>query len=407
VTAIGPFLTICVPSRNRQLYFQETIRSLAENPRDDIEFVFADNSDDPDIMNAFMADYRDDARIQYLPSEPQVLSMIGNWERTLEAAKGRWVAVIGDDDYIDPDVAGILRHIDLLEPDCQTFAWNRLTYNWPGVRGGMGVTAIPAGCRIVEVPREELLRRTFGWENAGAVPSTMFSVYHGVVRRDLLEENRSRYGNRYFGHPNVDLDSALKTICNARKLILSERPFSVLGACPQSNSAAVGRPEEQAAKHAIFMAELGRNMDEDPHMKDFPFLSSMGVTASVATTQNWFKTEYGFRYEGWEENFARSCALDCQSAGTDADFKRNSEAYRAAFARWKGGRFLKHFNPVYDRAGQAPAPFTGVSGLLIHVEQNLGGAATPKDFYDAAAGLMTPPGEIPVELGVSRRPALV
>ena len=45
-----PKLTVCVPSRNRQRYFQETIRSLLANMRTDVQFVFADNSDDPAIM---------------------------------------------------------------------------------------------------------------------------------------------------------------------------------------------------------------------------------------------------------------------------------------------------------------------------------------------------------------------
>ena len=50
-----PFLSICVPSRNRQRYFKEIIGFLLENRRDDVEFIFADNSDDGSVMDGFMA----------------------------------------------------------------------------------------------------------------------------------------------------------------------------------------------------------------------------------------------------------------------------------------------------------------------------------------------------------------
>ena len=58
-------LSICVPSRNRQFYFQKTIEGLLRNKRDDIEFVFVDNSDDPSIMNDFMRAYADDPRVHF------------------------------------------------------------------------------------------------------------------------------------------------------------------------------------------------------------------------------------------------------------------------------------------------------------------------------------------------------
>ena len=77
-----PKLSICVPSRNRQDCFRQTISDLTANPRTDVEFVFADNSDDPTIMDEFMRAIND-PRIVYLPSGPLPLSMADNWERTV------------------------------------------------------------------------------------------------------------------------------------------------------------------------------------------------------------------------------------------------------------------------------------------------------------------------------------
>lgn len=360
--------------------------------------MFTDNSDDPSIMDVFMAGVSD-PRIRYLRSQDKPLSMVDNWERTMAAATGRWVAFIGDDDYVDPDVADLIATIETRARDVDALAWNRLTFHWPGARPEVMQTAIPTGCRIVEIRRDELMRKTFGWEGAGRVPTFMFSAYHAAVRRDLVEKNRARFGNRYFEHPGVDQDSAFKIIATARRFVFSERPFSVLGTCPVSNSASIGRVEETARRHAEFMADLGRNMDDDPHMADFPFPSAYGVTASVAVSQNWFRTAYGLQHDGWEENFARSCALDCQSAATREDFEIIRARYEAGFRAWKGGRFLPAFHPVYTEPSQSTGPsFSGVTPLLVHVAENFAGAASPRDLYDAAAGMMTPAIEIPVSL---------
>lgn len=387
-----------MPSRNRQVYFQETIRALLASPRADVEFVLADNSDDPIPMNDFMAMQAADPRVAFLPAEEKPLSMLDNWDRTAAVATGRWIAFIGDDDYIDPDLAGLLERLEARLPDVDAVAWNRLSFHWPGTREQATTTAVPTDCRIVEIARDELLRKTFGWQDAGKVPTFMFSAYHAAARRDVMEANRHRYGGRYFEHPNVDQESAFKIICNARRFIFSERPFSVLGACPASNSAAIGNTRETARRHAEFMADLGRNMDDDPYMADFPFPSALGVTASVGLSQHWFKTTYGLRYDGWEANFARSCALDCEGAASHEDFETMRACYEGAFRGWKGGRYLSHFQPVYREPPADTAPFTGVTPLLVHVEEHMADARTPAALYEAACGMMTPPDEVPMPI---------
>ena len=396
-----PFLSICVPSRNRQRYFQETIRALLASPRDDIEYVLVDNSDDGEVMRAFMQPLAGDPRVRFLPAAEHTLSMMDNWERAMAASSGRWVAFIGDDDFIDPDVATLIAMIEKAAPTTQGVAWNRLTYHWPGTRRGRLATAVPTGCRVIDIPRHEIMRKTFGWQDAGRVPTFMFSYYHAAARRDLIEANRGRYGGRYFEYPLVDQESAFKTICNADRLVFSERPFSVLGACAESNSAAIGRVADNTRRHAEFMSDLGRNMDEDPLHADFPFPTILGVTAAAGLAQHWFRRAYGLKFDGWEENFARSCALDCSGAATLEDFELMRDGYAEGFARWQGGKFRSAFAPSYAVASASSAPgqpFTGITPLLVHLEEYAADARTPAELYALAEGMMTPPDEIPVQL---------
>ena len=384
----APFLTICVPSRNRQLYFKQTITALLRNRSADIEFVFTDNSDDPTIMNDFMQTWKHDPLIKYLPSGPSVFSMVDNWERSAEASTGQWVCFIGDDDYIDTDIASLIEKIAAIAPAADAISWNRLAYNWPGTRPHDCPVAVPIGDMIVEVPRDLLMRRMFGWERATIVPECLFSIYHACVRRDLLETIKAKYGGRYFQHPTVDFDSSFKILNTAKKFISIERPYSVLGACPQSNSASVGRMEDMKKKHAEFLKDLGRNMDEDPFMKGFPFPSILGVSAAIAAAQHWFKVTYAFDYPNWEINFVKACELSCNTAESPEAFEFYKEGYRKAFAAWNGGIFARHFNPNFKVATQAPIYFVGAKDRLAFVDEHINGVATPADLYDTISAIL-------------------
>jgi glycosyltransferase involved in cell wall biosynthesis len=126
-----PILTICIPTRNRQRYFQETAAGLTANPRQDVQFVFADNSDDPRIIADFLAPLRGDDRIVHLPPAAKTLSMRDNFERCVEAASGEFVTIIGDDDWIDLDLADLLHEIAWREPEADAVSWSRPVYFWP------------------------------------------------------------------------------------------------------------------------------------------------------------------------------------------------------------------------------------------------------------------------------------
>uniref|UniRef100_UPI002635C654 glycosyltransferase family 2 protein n=1 Tax=uncultured Rhizobium sp. TaxID=155567 RepID=UPI002635C654 len=196
-----PVLSICVPSRNRQRYFKETIGFLLESARQDVEFVLADNSDDASVMNAFMQAHASDGRVRYLPSENRVLSMQDNWERCLAASTGHWVSVIGDDDLIDPDLVDALQIAIGLKPDLEGFGWANLRYSWVGEQSRIHNVRVPLAGSFHDMPAELVRRRAFHWDDAGASITSGFSVYHSALSRPLLERMRARFGGRYFGHP--------------------------------------------------------------------------------------------------------------------------------------------------------------------------------------------------------------
>lgn len=377
-----PKLTICVPSRNRQRYFQETIRSLVCNLRTDVEFVFADNSDDPSIMNDFMTDLVGDPRIRYLPSEGRVLSMMDNWERSLEAATGAFITVIGDDDFVDINVIDLVRRLEAEYGIVDTLGWCRLTYNWPGNRPSHNSVSMPLATGVHRLPRARAYQDFFSWDGGRPTPNSVFTIYHSLVSKDVMDKIKAKFGGRYFNYPVVDYENLCKVLVTARSFFYSERTFSVLGSCAESNSGNMKLQKNNKESHARFMAEAGRNIDEDPHVKDFPFPSIVGLAACIAMTQNWFLTTYGYKWsKGWEVNLAKACASNCTIMATQESYDQMVASYRKILRTWRGGKYFKYFKPKPFAASTDAKIFTGIIGTDLLIDEEIAGIRTPADLY--------------------------
>ena len=389
--SVEPFLSICVPSRNRQIYFQETIRALRASLRTDIQLVLADNSDDPSIMNDFMEDVVKDPRVVYLPSTGQALSMVDNWERTAEAATGQYMVFIGDDDYVDPEVAAFLQRVLEHNPDVDAFSWRLIGYTWPYEGRGKIAALVPFDDSVVKVPQSDLYKRMFGWYDCRHVPTSGFSIYHSAVSRRLMQRIKLLYGGRFFEHPVVDYDNAFKVIMLGTHFVATARPFGVMGSCPASNSFAVGKLEDFRKKMIQFTEEVGRDFDADTEFREFPFHSSLGTTATIGVAQQWFKQKYHLTYENWGEGFAKACTFDCHSYPDLASFEAARDAYHKAFSLWEGGKYLKFFNPTFDQ-NKLNAASTVASGCTddgIYIDHDVPSAQTPADMFALVRAMVT------------------
>lgn len=399
-------LSICVPSRNRQIWFQETIRALLDSKREDVEFVFADNSDDASIMADFMRAHAGDPRVVFLSSGPVVYSMVDNWERTVAASSGEWVTVIGDDDYVDPDLASILKKVELMLPDVEAFGWAYASFNWPGCEGVPDTNvALELTQHFIDMPKDWLIRRAYLWVDATTTPTHGFSIYHSALSRRLVERIRARFNNRYFEHPTVDFDSSFKSVLMGNRFLNWQRPLSIQGVCPLSVSSTIFDARRIVTSNATLVSEVGRNFFDDPSMEGLPFMVDMGVPTSILGTQQWVKHSAGFKIDGWQENFARSCAYYCSRFRTREDFDIITERYHACFARWENGRYTHAFNPVYRDLPAGYAAFSGIRDGKVYVNNRNTGAQTPREIYDILSSFSPPLDDIVIDPKMLRRPA--
>ncbi|OJT95218.1 MAG: hypothetical protein BGN83_07745 [Rhizobium sp. 63-7] len=393
---MAPLLSICVPSRNRQKYFKETIKSLLKSTLGNVQFVLADNSDDPSIMAEFMAGVGNDPRVVFLPPAETALSMVDNWERTVAATTGDWIVVIGDDDYVDPNVATLIETTIKVEPELEAFGWRVMHYRWPHESLGKRSVFVPFEDYVLKAQHADSFRRMFGWFEATHVPTSGFSIYHTAISRKLIEKIKEIYGGRYFEHPVVDYDSAFKIICSGRNFAASARPFSILGSCPESNSFSLGNIELYKKRIKEFISEAGGDFENDPDIRDFPFKSVLGTPATIIQAQNWFKKKYNLKYDGWEKDFVKACVKDVSQYTDREAYELACEGYRAAFRIWKRGKYLKDFVPAFrDDSSAKGIHATGFTSDGVYIDCDI--ASTPGELFAIVEDMIAAAKDIKVD----------
>jgi len=387
-----PKLSICVPSRNRQDCFRQTIIDLTANKRGDIEFVFADNSDDPDVMNDFMRGL-DDPRIVYLPSQKTALSIIDNWERTVAAATGAWVCVIGDDDYVETDLPDYIDGIEARDGTVEAIGWNRSPYQWIAARSDRKSIPFSLANRIQRHTQDQLTDRLFGWRGATYMPQCPYGLYHGAVPRRTLDRILAEFSGRFFEHHTVDYDFSHKLVSSSENFIYINRPMSILGVSPSSGSAAVGDAKRLRRIIEAHQNEAGRRVEDKGDDADIPFGPDSGVAGNIVAAQMSFKRRYGFEYPGWEQNFARAAVSECQLWTDPESYQQQYARMRSAFEKWEGGKYLELFDPHFTAAATGE-PYWGLRGDHLHISQEVAGVDTPYAFYQVLKAILPERAEI-------------
>ena len=377
-------LSICIPTRNRQVYAMSAVRKMLTCERQDFEIVLADNSDDAAPLAQFVADCHD-KRVKLLAPEDQVLSMRANWERIVPETSGEWVSYIGDDDYLDPELCEVIRVTKKTVPNVDALTWGRLYFIWPEARTGPEVTKMPNGSHLVGIKKDDMIRKLFFWEDAWDRPKCPFGVYHGAVKRTVLEDIRTTFTGQYFGHPIVDYDNICRTMMVANGFVYFERPMSVFGACKASNT--IGLRDEKAAESLI--KTFRKEMDGTIEASNFPFPIELGITAQIGHVIEAFKQEQGIEIDAWEENFIKACARNCESQHNRKAFEARKSGYRRAIKEWRGKDALALFEPKYKYRPDIP-PFIGFNNNELSLQMDIGGAESAAEYYGILETMMFP-----------------
>jgi hypothetical protein len=112
LTAEGdrPFWSVMIPVYNRVTWLGDALRSVIAQfgPDENVQIeVVDDRSDSPAVVKQ-VVESAADRRIALRRNESR-LGMVGNWNECLRRARGRWIHLLHDDDYVRPGFYATLR----------------------------------------------------------------------------------------------------------------------------------------------------------------------------------------------------------------------------------------------------------------------------------------------------------
>lgn len=92
-------ISVCIPAYNRPDTIKQTIQSVIDQTEKDWELIVTDDSDNKNVESVVIS--FSDPRIRYTKN-PNRLGMEGNWNMGLTLAKGQYIKLLMDDDYLHP-----------------------------------------------------------------------------------------------------------------------------------------------------------------------------------------------------------------------------------------------------------------------------------------------------------------
>lgn len=107
VASPRPAVSICVPTYNGAAYLSVCLDSILGQTFADFEVVAVDDRSCDDTVDILKRYSRMDRRLR-IWENPGNLGLVGNWNRCIEQARGRWIKFVFQDDWIVPDCVRIM-----------------------------------------------------------------------------------------------------------------------------------------------------------------------------------------------------------------------------------------------------------------------------------------------------------
>jgi glycosyltransferase involved in cell wall biosynthesis len=217
-----PLLAVVIPTRNRSQYVTSAIKSLSNIADAEIEIVVEDNSD-TDALRHWIHENVCDERIVYNYSSDKT-SQSGNYDRSMRGVSAEYVAFIGDDDGVNPEIVRAVRWAKKLGLDALTPS-STVNYSWPdlemkasgAVKSGQLVIRPFTGVVTAPDPYAELLKCV---RDLGQSFHKLPKAYYGIVRREVLNLVQKTTGSYFPGiSPDMAGASSLALYVKAQRYV--------------------------------------------------------------------------------------------------------------------------------------------------------------------------------------------
>lgn len=236
-----PLLSIAIPTHNRARYAMPAIRSILAIADPNLEVVVSDTSTDGELygsINARGSQFLEDSRLKYFQPEGR-LDMTGNHNAAIEAATGEYVCLIGDDDTITADALLAAawakgRGIEVIAPNVVA------NYVWPDFRSRLMGAGHASRLYFAKrlggaVIHDSAAALASALRNAAQGTDGLPKIYHGIVKRSVLERIRELSGS-YFHGSSPDVSGAIGLALCSKSFVVVDYPLTIPGASGGSNT---------------------------------------------------------------------------------------------------------------------------------------------------------------------------
>ena len=179
-----------------------------------------------------------DSRLKYFQPQER-LDMTGNHNAAVAAATGEYVCLIGDDDTITADALlaaawAKAQGIELIAPNVVA------NYVWPDFRSRYLGAGHASRLYIVKrfggaTMHDSTVALTKALRNAAQGTDGLPKIYHGIVKRSVLERIRELSG-AYFHGSSPDVSGAIGLALCSKSFVVVDYPLTIPGASGGSNT---------------------------------------------------------------------------------------------------------------------------------------------------------------------------
>lgn len=253
-----PVLSIIVPTRNRSEYVLHLLKCVLTIEKHDFQIVIHDNSDTMELKNSIKP-LLSDQRIKYSHTIRR-LSFADTFNKAFLLSDGDYVAFVGDDDGVNPEIVEAARWAKEMDFDSLT-PTRVITYGWPNFvmkrhrnfhNSRLIIRRFDGSTRLV-VPSQELAKSTSrAFQDFFFLPR----LYYGLVKRQLVQQVIDDFGSVFFGSA-PDISGSVAITKSVNRAVTIDYPLFIVGSSAGSGAGRGG---------------LGRHvgdLNKEPQTKDF------------------------------------------------------------------------------------------------------------------------------------------
>lgn len=283
----SPELSVVIPTKNRPKYCRSAVEGVLAFPGQ-IQVIVQDSSSD-DATEKSLAEVID-VRLEYFRVSPD-LNMTQNFETSVARATGEYVVMIGDDDGLSPWIWDCIELARRHDADSLVTRKISLHYYWPDFTSKYSGNALSSKLVIEGLPYSgvaEVLnlrqaRHEF-LQLAGQGSMNLPRVYHGLVRRELLERMRRKFGGLFFG-VSPDVSFSFAAACEAKKHLCVDYPVTISGSGANSNAGRSARREHKGELETDPMLQNYRPLLWQNEVPRFFSVETVWAQATLATLE--------------------------------------------------------------------------------------------------------------------------